>query len=87
MTNEEKRAAVLVSAAQEIEKKKQGKKQAYLVMALAKEINKFFDKHPDVKLEMTCVVLDTLTEQMCLAVYDDAEADGRIERIGQVTIQ
>jgi hypothetical protein len=87
MTNEEKRTAVLASAVKEVERKKQGAKQAYLVMALAKEINKFFDKHPDVKLEMTCVVLDTLTEQMCLAVYDDAEADGRIERIGSVTIQ
>lgn len=87
MTNEEKRTAVLVSAVAEIEKKKQGKKQAYLVMALAKEINKFFDKHPDVKIEMTCVVLDTLTEQMCLAVYDDAEADGRVERVSPVIIQ
>lgn len=56
-------------------------------MALAKEINKFFDKHPDVKLELTCVVLDTLTEQMCVAVYDDADADGRIERVKQVIVQ
>lgn len=87
MTNEEKRAAVLASAVAEIEKKKQGRKQVYLVMALAKEINKFFDKHPDVKIEMTCVVLDTLTEQMCIAAYDDAEADGRIERVAPVIIQ
>jgi hypothetical protein len=87
MTNEEKRAAVLSSAVKEIERRKQGGKQAFLVMALAKEINKFFDKHPDVKLEMTCVVLDTLTEQMCLAVYADAEADDRVVREKMVTIQ
>lgn len=84
MTNEEKRVAVLASAIEQIEKKKEGKKQVYLTMALAKEINKFFDKHPDVKIEMTCVVLDTLTEQMCIAAYDDAEADGRVERVSRI---
>jgi hypothetical protein len=87
VTNQEKRDAVLASAAKVVEEKNQGVKQAYLIMALAKEINKFFDKHPDVKLEMTCLVLDTLTEQMCVAVFDDAEADSRVERVGRVTIQ
>ena len=85
MTNEEKRTAVLRSAVEEIEKKELGGRQAILTIELAKVINKFFDKHPDVKLELTCVILDTLTEQMCLAVYDDAEADGRVKRVSLVT--
>ena len=87
MTNEEKRQAVVASAKESIVKKGLGHKQAWLILALAKVINRFLDSHPDIKLEMTCVVLDILTEQMCIGVYDDADADGRIERVSQVTIQ
>lgn len=87
MTNEEKKTAVLKSAVEEIEKRELGGRQAMLTLKLAAVINKFFDRHPDVKLELTCVILDTLTEQMCVAVYDDAEMDGRVERVSQVTIQ
>ena len=86
MTNEEKRAAVLKSAAEVVEKKKLGGRQAHLTLKLAAVVNKFLEKN-NVKLEMTCLILDTLTEQMCVAVFDDAEADGRIERVAQVTLQ